>query len=154
MRYLSPNAFLASLSPYAKLASLDVGTRRIGVAVSDETRRFAFPLKTLERPFSRAASKMLSLDALVKERGVTGFVVGLPLHDGKQTRFCKDVVQLMLDATPNDASFTLCDESNTTVESKRISAQLTPRRSVYLKNKDELSAVLILQRFLNTASPK
>jgi putative Holliday junction resolvase len=57
---------------------LDYGSRRIGLAVSDEARLFAFPAGALER--SGLQRDLAALASLIAERGVTRAVVGLPLH--------------------------------------------------------------------------
>jgi len=66
-----------------RILGVDYGTRRIGLAVSDSEGQIAFPEGTLE---SHGARRDLeSLCALVKEKGVVGIVVGLPLHmDGRR----------------------------------------------------------------------
>jgi putative Holliday junction resolvase len=57
---------------------IDLGTRRIGLAVSDEDGRIAFPAGTLERKSKRA--DFAALCKLVRERQIGCAVVGLPLH--------------------------------------------------------------------------
>jgi putative Holliday junction resolvase len=57
---------------------LDYGSRRIGLAVSDEAGVFAFPAGALER--TGLERDLAALGALIAERGVTRVVVGLPLH--------------------------------------------------------------------------
>jgi putative Holliday junction resolvase len=61
---------------------LDLGERRIGLAVSDAARVIAFPLGALDR--KSLATDVEALCALIRERGVAAVVVGLPLHlDGR-----------------------------------------------------------------------
>lgn len=61
---------------------LDYGTRRIGVAVSDEEGRFAFPAGAIER--KGLAQDLAAIRQLVEQRGIRHLVLGLPLHmDGR-----------------------------------------------------------------------
>src|SRR3990170_3638490 len=66
---------------------LDVGERRIGVAISDPNNRLAVPLRAIER--DRAQREFHSLGDIVRAEEVTSVVVGLPLslsgEDSAQT---------------------------------------------------------------------
>ncbi len=65
------------------LLGLDLGTKTIGVAASDPDRRLATGVETIARKqFTADAQRLLALAA---ERGVTGFVLGLPINmDGSE----------------------------------------------------------------------
>src|SRR5438045_9022699 len=65
------------------LVGLDLGTKTIGVAVSDPDRRLATGVETIQRTaFKADAARLLKLSA---ERGVCGFVLGLPINmDGSE----------------------------------------------------------------------
>jgi len=66
-----------------RVLGLDLGQRRIGLAVSDEEARIAFPAGALERRGLRR--DLVALCALVRERKVDRAVVGLPIHlDGRR----------------------------------------------------------------------
>ncbi len=65
------------LPPEARLLGLDVGTKTIGLALSDVTRSVATPYETLRRTkFTADAKELLRI---VAERQVGGLVIGLPL---------------------------------------------------------------------------
>ena len=66
-------------APPPRYLGLDVGNRRIGVAVSDELGLTAQPVLTLERR-SRPREDLRSLARLCRRFGVAGIVVGNPLH--------------------------------------------------------------------------
>lgn len=75
---------LALLLPArAALLGLDLGTKTIGTAVSDDTRRVAAPLKTLPRKkFGEDARTLLEL---TQARKIAGIVIGLPINmDGSE----------------------------------------------------------------------
>lgn len=65
------------------LLGLDVGSKTIGVAISDPELKMAMPLETVTR--SKVSADMKALAALASQRQVGGFVLGLPL-DEKGTR--------------------------------------------------------------------
>lgn len=65
------------------LIGLDLGTKTIGVAVSDPSRRLAAPVVTIAR--ARFADDAADLLKLAEERRAVGFVLGLPLNmDGSE----------------------------------------------------------------------
>ena len=65
------------------LVGLDLGTKTIGVAVSDPDRRLATGVETVQRTqFKRDAARLLAIAA---ERKAAGFVLGLPINmDGSE----------------------------------------------------------------------
>ena len=75
--------FRAALPLGGALLALDLGTQTIGTAFCDAGWRFASPGKTLKRGKFGADREVLA--ALVRERGVAGIVIGLPLNmDGSE----------------------------------------------------------------------
>jgi putative Holliday junction resolvase len=80
------------LAPGARLMGLDVGTRTVGLALSDVLLMIATPLETIKRTkFSRDA---LRLADLVERHGVGGLVLGLPVSmDGSEGPRCQGVRQ-------------------------------------------------------------
>lgn len=75
--------FAAALPDGGALLALDLGTQTIGTALCDAGWRFATAGKTLER--GRFGRDRMRLDALVRERGVKGVVIGLPRNmDGSE----------------------------------------------------------------------
>jgi len=83
MPILSLEAAAAHLPPRGALVGLDLGTKTIGVAVSDPDRRLATPVTTvLRQRFNADAERLL---ALATERHAVGFVLGLPINmDGTE----------------------------------------------------------------------
>lgn len=73
----------AHLPPRGALIGLDLGTKTIGVAVSDPDRKLATAVETIARKAFTADAKRLL--ALAAERNAVGFVLGLPLNmDGSE----------------------------------------------------------------------
>lgn len=74
---------LTALPPTGKLLGLDLGTKTIGVAISDGMRYSATPLETIKRlKFTQDA---IRLQELIAENEAVGIVLGLPLNmDGSE----------------------------------------------------------------------
>ncbi len=64
--------------PLGRVAGVDFGTQRVGIAISDPERQIASPLTTYNR--SSAANDAGFFRRLVKEEQICSFVVGLPVH--------------------------------------------------------------------------
>ena len=134
----------------ARVLGLDVGDRRIGVAVSDELGLTAQPVLTLVRKNRR--QDLGSLARLVRKYGCNHVVVGNPLYMSgdvsPQALKAQAVAQdLQLET---GATITLWDERLSTTEAHRhldaVGRQPGNRRQVI----DQVAAVLILQSFLDS----
>ena len=132
---------------------LDVGSKRIGVAVSDELGHTAQPVLTLERR-RNAREDLRSLARLARRFGVAGVVVGNPLHlSGEQSQradktqtFAAQLGEL------TGLSIHLWDERLTTREAHRILYEAGHERREHRRVVDQVAATLILQSFLDRGS--
>ena len=71
------------LQPEARLLGLDVGTKTVGLALSDVTRSIATPYETLRRAKFTADAKKIA--EIVDKMGVGGLVIGMPFNlDGSE----------------------------------------------------------------------
>ena len=131
------------------LIGLDLGTKTIGVAVSNPDRRLATGVETIQRKaFKADAARLLALAA---ERNVTGFVLGLPINmDGSEgpraqsTRaFARNFAQL----TPLPIG--LWDERLSTVAVERELIGMDMSRARRAEVIDEHAAIFILQGALD-----
>ena len=108
---------------------LDYGSRRIGLAVSDEEGLFAFPAGALER--TGLARDLAALTALIAERGVTRVVVGLPLHlsgrSGPEAEAARAFARALGEAARVQVD--LLDERWTTREAERALRDAPGKRS-------------------------
>ena len=129
---------------------LDVGNRRIGVAVSDELGLMAQPVMTLERNRSRRED-LRSLARLCRRFGVAGIVVGNPLHlsgeagtqAAKTQAFAAELGEL------TGLPIHLWDERLTTREAHQVLYEAGRARQTHRKVVDQVAAALILQSFLD-----
>jgi putative Holliday junction resolvase len=137
------------LQPEARLLGLDVGTKTIGLALSDVTRSIATPYETLRRTKFTADAKLLV--AIVAKEGVGGLVIGLPINlDGSEgpraqsTRaFAKNL------AGHVDVPMAFWDErlSTAAVERHLIEADASRKRRAEVI--DRMAAAYILQGALD-----
>jgi putative Holliday junction resolvase len=134
--------------PAGRFLGVDYGTKRIGLALSDEAGVLAFPAGTLER--RGAARDLAALRALVAERGVVGIVVGLPLHlsgrRGPEAEAAERFARELGEATgvPVD----LLDERWTTVEAQRALREGGARRERRREAVDSVAAAILLRAWL------
>ena len=126
--------------------ALDYGTKRIGMAVSDPEREFAFPAGELERRGERR-----DLDALrqvVLERGAVQLVVGLPLHmsgrSGPEAEAARSFAAKVAAATGLPVE--LLDERWTSQEAERALREIQPRRRKRETARLDAAAAAILLR--------
>ena len=131
------------------LIGLDLGTKTIGVAVSDPDRRLATGVETIQRKtFTSDAARLLSL---ASERNVTAFILGLPINmDGTEgpraqsTRaFARNFARL------TDLAIGLWDERLSTAAVERELIELDMSRAKRAKVIDEHAAIFILQGALD-----
>jgi len=130
---------------------LDIGNRRIGVAVSDELGLTAQPVLTLERRSSRRED-LRSLARLCRRFGVVGIVVGNPLHlSGEQSpQATKNKVFAEELGALAGLPIHLWDERLTSHEAHQILYEAGHARQEHRKVVDQVAAVLILQSFLES----
>lgn len=136
-------------NPGGRILALDLGKRRIGLAISDELRMTAQGLPTLQR--TNKAHDLEDLIRLIRDRGVALVVVGQPLHmsgtEGRQANHAAQFARTL--ATHAQVEVRLWDERLTTVEAGRVLRQSGVSRQKQRAAVDRLSAVLILQSYLD-----
>jgi putative holliday junction resolvase len=144
-----------ALETRPRYLGLDVGNRRIGVAVSDELGLTAQPVLTLERRRSGTSREDLrSLARLARRFGVVGIVVGNPVHlsgdlspqTAKTQAFAAALGEL------SGLPIHLWDERLTTREAHQILYEAGHARQEHRRVVDQVAATLILQSFLEQRS--
>jgi putative Holliday junction resolvase len=131
--------------------ALDVGSKRIGVAVSDELGLTAQPVLTLERR-RNTREDLRSLARLVRRFGVAGIVVGNPLHLSGEPSPRADKTQAFAAALGELTGLPihLWDERLTTREAHQILYEAGHARQEHRRVVDQVAATLILQSFLES----
>jgi len=147
------NGVVQSGSP-PRYLGLDIGSRRIGVAVSDALGLTAQPVLTLERRPSRrpsARDDLRALARLCRRFGVAGIVVGNPVHlSGELSpQAAKNQVFAAELGALTGVPIYLWDERLTSHEAHQILYEAGHARQKHRKVVDQVAAMLILQSFLD-----
>jgi len=144
-----PAALRQAVPAGFRLMGLDVGTKTIGLALSDTRLIIASPLETIRR--RRFRDDMARLFAVIDAHGVGGLVVGLPLtlggSDGPRTQSVRQFARNLL--ALRDLPVALWDErlSTAAVTREMIAADMTRRRRAQIV--DRVAAAYILQGCLD-----
>lgn len=127
---------------------LDVGERRVGVAISDPEGRLAVPLRVLERGQRDPAA----IAALARREGVERIVVGLPVSLdgalGPQAHEVRAFTQALRAQT--DAEVVEYDERLSSVEADRHLQAAGLRGKAARERRDAVAAAIILQAYLDS----
>lgn len=133
---------------------LDIGSKRIGLAISDETGSFAFPEGKLER--KGRAKDLETLRVMVEERGVERIVIGVPIHmDGRKGKGSQAALEFAKDlSAATGIAVDTIDERLTTVEAERV-LHASGINSKKQKSKiDSVAASIILSTYLELEKNK
>ena len=129
---------------------LDLGSKRIGVALCDPEERVATPLTVVERSKSRSHDHA-NIARLVEEYGVEAVVVGLPLNmSGKVTAAAQSAKEEteQLRATLG-IPVHLYDERLTTVTANRSLMEMEMKSDARRRVVDKVAAAVMLQAYLD-----
>lgn len=146
--------------PLERILALDVGSRRIGVAITDPLGLTAQPLLTVHRSTLKADLK--SIARLVRRHEVTAVVIGHPVHLSGETSaqtHKTEAFAAALRAHLPELPLHLLDERLTTAHAHELLDQSTGRRRTAADRRqrsevvDQVAAVLILEGWLTTGKP-
>jgi putative holliday junction resolvase len=140
---------IEGLAPRARLMGVDLGTKTIGLALSDVERRIATPLETIRRvkftPDAQALAK------LADQHEVGGLVVGLPLNmdgtEGPRAQATRSFVRNLRPILDRPTLF--WDERLSTVAVTRTLLEADASRARRAAQVDKLAAAYILQGALD-----
>lgn len=139
----------------SRAVALDVGTRRIGVAVSDSAGTVATPYEVVERSGDRGRDHR-RIAELVEECEADVVVVGLPRSlDGSlgpAARAILDEVDELRSALAAD--IVTWDERLSTVEAERSLRTMNVKRGRRRRIVDQVAATVILQSWLDAGRPR
>jgi putative Holliday junction resolvase len=145
---------LAALPASGKLLGLDLGTRTIGVAISDGMRYSATPLETIKRQkFTADANRLVEL---IAENQAVGIVVGMPLNmdgsEGPRAQSTRAFVRNLAQRISIPVVF--WDERLSTSAVTRTLIEADVRRDRRAEVVDKLAASYILQGALERLRPR
>jgi putative Holliday junction resolvase len=141
--------FVAALPQRRALAGLDLGSRTIGVAVSDLFLSVATPLETVKRrKFGQDAAALLDIFA---RRQIGGIVLGLPFNmDGSEGPRCQSTRAFARNlAALTDTPIGFWDERLSTVAAERALLEADTSRARRAEVIDHVAAAYILQGALD-----
>ena len=129
----------------SRLIGLDLGSKRIGVAICDENQKIATPLKTIKK--SKFSDLINELEDIIKENNIKGIIIGNPINMdgslGKSSQSVNDVSKAI--SKEIDLPISLWDERLSTVGAFKLTKNLGINVTKREKNIDKNAAAFILQ---------
>jgi len=136
--------------------ALDVGTKTVGVAISDLSGFLASPLVTLRFESEDYDHALDQIEAILKEYPTNAIILGYPKHmngsigdGGRRSEFFKEEIEKFTE-TP----VLLWDERLTTVSAHKTLLQSNMRNEKRKKVVDQVAAVTMLQEYLDQQRQK
>ena len=141
--------FAQALPEYGAIGGLDLGTKTIGVSVSDHMRSIASPLETIKRQkFTQDAEHLLSI---CKGRALCGFILGLPRNmdgsEGPRAQSTRTFARNLFRKT--DVPISFWDERLSTIAAEKALLEADTTRKRRSEVIDHVAASYILQGALD-----
>ena len=137
------------LASNARLIGLDLGTKRIGIAICDDKRKIASPYKTIE--YKNMDYLVNELKNIIKDNNIFAVIIGNPINMdgsfGKSAQSINDKAKVI--EKELDLIIAMWDERLSTSGAFNISSNLDINFSKKKKNIDEKAAAFILQGALD-----
>jgi len=133
------------LEDNSRLIGLDLGTKRVGVAISDNKRKIATPMETIE--YKNMEFLIKKLKQIIKDNYIFGIIIGNPINMdgslGKSAQSINDKAKVICEEVNHFTA--LWDERLSTSGSFNISSNLDIKFKYRKKNIDAKAAAFILQ---------
>ena len=140
---------LESIPPTGRIMGLDLGTKTIGVAVSDGMRYSATPLETIKR--TKFTQDAIRLDELIAQNAIVAIILGLPLNmdgsEGPRVQSTRAFARSLAQRITLPIAF--WDERLSTSAVTRMMIEADLRRDRRAEVVDKLAASYILQGALD-----
>ncbi len=134
-----------------RILALDLGKKRIGLALSDPLRITAQGLPTLQRTTIRA--DVAEIERIAAENDVSLVLLGLPLHmdgkEGRQVQYTREFADYLTGRTGRKVEF--WDERMTSVEAGRVLRDSGISIAKRAKAVDRLAAQILLESYLSAS---
>jgi putative Holliday junction resolvase len=145
-----PAVFFQSMSKIGRLLAYDMGTKTIGLALSDTRQMIASPLTTLVKQKS-ITHDWPDLQKIIEEHRIVGHVLGFPLNlNGTEGPRCQSVQQFAANLTERlDTPILLWDERLSTAAVERTMLEGDLSRKKRKQKVDQLAATYILQGLID-----
>jgi putative holliday junction resolvase len=133
-----------------RILAIDHGSKRIGIAVSDELKMIAQPLEFI--PAEPFAAFMARLEAIILDKEVESILVGLPRNMdgsyGPAAEKVRDFVEVLKGAL--SVPIKTWDERLTSAQANRLLIQGNVRRDKRKEKVDAMAAAILLQSYLDS----
>ncbi len=137
------------MNEIGRILAIDYGARRIGIAVSDPLRITAQTLPTIE---AKGLEKVLSeLETIIVDKKVAEIVIGMPLNLKGEKSAAAQKVEKFVQHLKNRFNLPVhsWDERWTSIAAQRTIREFGKSPSRHKKKVDQISAIFILQSFLD-----
>ncbi len=143
------NELKKQINNKSRLIGVDMGTKRVGISISDENRKIATPFKTVK--YESIQLLITEIDIIINENNIGGIVFGNPKNmdgtEGSSSQSVKDKIKLISEKI--DIPSVLWDERLSTMGAFNLSSQLDVNVTKRVKNIDKNAAAFILQGALD-----
>ena len=143
------NELKQHINKKSRLIGVDMGSKRVGLSISDENRKIATPLKTVE--YRSIQLLIAEIEKIINENNISGIIFGNPKNmdgtEGSSSQSVKDKIKLISEKIK--IPLVLWDERLSTVGAFNLSSQLDINVTKRVKNIDKNAAAFILQGALD-----
>ncbi len=143
------NELKKQINNKSRLIGVDMGTKRVGISISDENRKIATPFKTIN--YENIQILIKEIDRMINENNISGIIFGNPKNmdgtEGSSSQSVKDKIKLISEKI--EIPLVLWDERLSTVGAFNLSGQLDLNVTKRVKNIDKNAAAFILQGALD-----
>ncbi len=143
------NELKQHINKKSRLIGVDMGSKRVGLSISDENRKIATPLKTVD--YKNIQLLIVEIEKIINENNIGGIVYGNPKNmdgtEGSSSQSVKDKIKLISEKI--DIPSVLWDERLSTIGAFNLSRQLDVNVTKRVKNIDKNAAAFILQGALD-----
>ena len=137
------------LNTKSRLIGVDMGAKKVGISISDENRKIATALKTVD--YTDIGHLTNEINIIIKENNIKAIIFGNPINmdgtEGTSSQSVKDKIKLI--GKKINLPMILWDERLSTVGAFNLSSQLDINVSKRVKNIDKNAAAFILQGVLD-----
>jgi len=137
------------LNTKSRLIGVDMGTKKVGISISDENRKIATALKTVD--YTDIGHLTNEINIIIKENNIKAIIFGNPINmdgtEGTSSQSVKDKIKLI--GKKINLPMILWDERLSTIGAFNLSSQLDINVSKRVKNIDKNAAAFILQGVLD-----
>tara|TARA_Y100000590_G_scaffold344646_1_gene394095 strand:- start:3053 stop:3508 length:456 start_codon:yes stop_codon:yes gene_type:complete len=137
------------LNTKSRLIGVDMGAKKVGISISDENRKIATALKTVD--YTDIGHLINEINIIIKENNIKAIIYGNPINmdgtEGTSSQSVKDKIKLI--GKKINLPMILWDERLSTVGAFNLSSQLDINVSKRVKNIDKNAAAFILQGVLD-----